>query len=47
MTFRDVDYDADPVTRTVRIVGIAEEAPKPGDAGRWGDGTVALTLVEA
>jgi hypothetical protein len=38
---RDLDYDADPVERTVRIVGLVEEVPKPDGAS-----TVALTLVE-
>jgi hypothetical protein len=46
LTFRDQDYDADPVERTVRIVGISETVPAPADAGRWGDAVVALQLVE-
>lgn len=46
LAFRDSDYDADPVERTVRIVGISESAPKPADHGRWGDSIVSLQLVE-
>jgi hypothetical protein len=38
---RDLDYDADPVERTVRIVGLVEEVPKPDGASM-----VSLTLVE-
>ncbi len=44
--FKDVDYDADAVTRQVRIIGIREEVPKPSDAGRWGESVLTLTLVE-
>jgi hypothetical protein len=44
--FKDVDYDATAATYQVRIVGIAEEVTKPSDGGRWGDSTLALTLVE-
>ncbi len=46
MPFKDVDHDAAPNVRQVRIVGIAEEVAKPADAGRWGESIVALTLVE-
>jgi hypothetical protein len=46
LAFRDVDYDAAPVPRNVRIVGIAEEVPRPADAGRWGEAQLSLTLVE-
>lgn len=46
LAFRDQDHDADPVERTVRIVGISETVPAPADAGRWGDAIVALQLVE-
>lgn len=46
LVFRDSDYDADPVQRTVRIVGISESAPKPSDHARWGDSGVSLQLVE-
>lgn len=46
VSFRDIDYDAAPVEREVRIVGIGEETAKPGDAGRWGQGVVGLSLVE-
>ena len=44
--FKDLDHDADPTTRQVRIVGIAEEIAKAADAARWGDATLSLTLVE-
>ncbi|HEV2066424.1 MAG TPA: hypothetical protein VGR08_06285, partial [Thermomicrobiales bacterium] len=46
LPFRDLDYDADPTERRVRIVGIREVVPVPSDAGRWGHSAVALTLVE-
>ena len=45
--FKDVDYDAVPVTRTVRIEAMSEAIARPADAGRWGDSVVSLTLVEA
>jgi len=45
-SFRDLDYDADPTERRVRIVGISESVPAPERAGKWGDAIVALTLVE-
>ena len=41
VTLRDLDYDADPTQRTVRIVGLVEEVPKPDGAS-----VVAVTLVE-
>jgi hypothetical protein len=46
VAFKDVDFDATTVTYQVRIVGIAEETPKPSDGGRWGESVLALTLVE-
>lgn len=46
VSFRDLDYDHAPVQRQTRIVGIAEEIAKPADAARWGQSTLALTLVE-
>lgn len=46
LPFRDIDYDASPVERRVRIVGISEVVRSPADAGRWGDAEVALTLIE-
>lgn len=46
MTFRDIDYDADPVQRTVRIVGISEAVAQPADANHWGHSTITLNLVE-
>lgn len=44
--FRDLDYDADPTERQVRIVGISEQAPLPHQAGLWGQSLVSLVLVE-
>ncbi|MGH2533191.1 MAG: hypothetical protein ACRDJW_12905 [Thermomicrobiales bacterium] len=44
--FRDLDFDMTGATASVRIVGIAEELPKPADTARWGESTLALTLVE-
>ncbi|MDI3340858.1 MAG: hypothetical protein QJR03_10025 [Sphaerobacter sp.] len=46
VTFRDLDYDRIGIEYTARIVAIREEVAKPHDAGRWGDGWVALTLEE-
>jgi hypothetical protein len=46
ITFKDIDYDSDPVTRQVRIVDIEEHVAKPSDASRWGDASVRLGLVE-
>jgi hypothetical protein len=46
LTFRDLDYDADTFERRVRIVGISEKVARLFDAGRWGDSSVTLTLVE-
>ncbi|HWV24101.1 MAG TPA: hypothetical protein VNZ58_07915 [Thermomicrobiales bacterium] len=43
---RDIDHDAAPVERSVRIVGIKETVPKPYDQSRWGDSVVSLHLVE-
>jgi hypothetical protein len=44
--FRDIDYDAAPVERQVRIIGIQEHVPLPHQSGLWGQSTIALTLVE-
>jgi len=44
--FRDIDYDADPAERQVRIVGIQETVPMPYQSGLWGQSAVMLTLVE-
>jgi len=44
--FRDLDHDADPTERQVRIVGISEQVPLPHQAGLWGQSMVSLTLVE-
>jgi len=46
LTYRDLDYDADLAVRRVRIAGITEKAARPSDAGRWGDSSVSLTLIE-
>ena len=46
VTFQDLDFDAAPVERRVRIAGITEKVARPADAGRWGDSRVGLTLVE-
>jgi len=46
MPFRDLDHDADPTERRVRIVGISESVASPDKQGRWGDAVVSLTLVE-
>lgn len=46
LDFRDIDYDADPAVRKVRIVGIEEAVPLPHQSGLWGQSTVSLTLVE-
>jgi hypothetical protein len=46
LPFRDIDYDADPTERRVRIVGISERVSAPADAGRWGHSAIALALVE-
>jgi len=46
VTYRDLDYDADPTQRSVRIVGISESVDRPADAGSWGDSVLDLVLVE-
>jgi len=46
LPYRDIDYDATPVERRVRIVGIREQVARPADAGDLGDAVVQLTLVE-
>lgn len=46
VSFRDLDYDATARTHQVRVVDIEEAVAAPGDAGRWGESTVALALVE-
>ena len=47
LNFKDIDHDAGPVTYLVRIVGIEEKAIKPGDAARWGESQITLTLEES
>jgi hypothetical protein len=44
--FHDIDYDAAPTERQVRIIGIQEHVPLPHQSGLWGQSTIALTLVE-
>jgi len=46
LPFRDIDHDADPTERRVRIVGIRERVARPADAGAAGDAVIELTLVE-
>jgi hypothetical protein len=46
LPYRDIDHDADPVERRVRVVGIEERVARPADAGERGDAVVTLTLVE-
>lgn len=46
LSFRDLDYDAAPTERHVRIVEIEESIAKPSNAGQWGEATVRLTLLE-
>ncbi|MBA2290057.1 MAG: hypothetical protein H0V98_06715 [Chloroflexia bacterium] len=46
LSFRDIDYDAEPTERRVRIVGIKEEVARPSDAGEVGDAMIQVTLVE-
>lgn len=47
VVFRDIDFDSNPVGRVVTIADIEQVTAKAGDAGRWGEGTVKLTLSEA
>jgi hypothetical protein len=46
LSLRDLDYDANPVERQVRILAIEESVPKPADAGAWGASLVQLQLLE-
>ncbi len=46
VSFADIDFDTEPVTRQVRIVDIEEHVSKPSDASRWGESSVRLGLVE-
>lgn len=46
VAFEDIDYDAQPVSRQVRITGIEESVHASSDASRWGEAAVALSLVE-
>lgn len=46
VVFRDIDYDADPTERHVRITAIEESVPKPSDTGNWGASTIHLQFQE-
>lgn len=46
IAFEDVDFDLTGTVYAARIVGIAEEIPKPADVARWGDSVMRLSLVE-
>jgi hypothetical protein len=46
VTFRDVDYDADPVERRVRVVGLSEQIPTPSNPAAVASSQITLTLVE-
>ena len=46
IAFRDIDYDADPTERRVRIVGLSETRPTPAQPGP-ASGVITITLVEA
>jgi hypothetical protein len=46
LSFRDLDYDADPTERAVRITAIDEQVPKPSDAANWGAAAIHLQLLE-
>ena len=46
VSFRDLDYDANPTERQIRVIAIEESIPKPSDAGHWGTSTIHLQLQE-
>lgn len=46
LAYRDLDYDRNPVARTVRIVALDESIAAPADAGRWGESKVRVKLIE-
>jgi hypothetical protein len=46
LAFRDLDFTANPIERTVRIGHIAETTERAGDRARWGETRVRLLLVE-
>jgi hypothetical protein len=46
LPFRDLDYDAAPTERAVRITAIEEQVPKPSDAANWGAAAIHLQLLE-
>lgn len=46
LTFKDIDHDALPVTRSVSITAIEERVATPADAGRWGESVIRLDLIE-
>ena len=46
LQFADIDHESTATTYAVRIVGLRETVAKPADAGRWGESTISLVLVE-
>lgn len=46
LAFRDIDYDLDPVTRTVRLTQLEEQVKITSDAGRWTEARLKVGLVE-
>jgi hypothetical protein len=46
LSFRDLDYDANPTERQVRVIAIEESVPKPSDARMWGTSIVQLQVQE-
>jgi hypothetical protein len=46
VTLRDLDYDADPTDRAVRITAIEEQVPKPANAANLTAAAIHLQLLE-
>ncbi len=46
LTFRDLDYDADPTERAVRITAIEEQVPKPANTANLSAAAIHLQLLE-
>ena len=46
VTFRDVDYDADPTERSVRVIGLAEQIPTPANPTGIAASQISVTLLE-
>ena len=44
--FRDVDYDADPTERGVRIIGLSEQIPTPSNPAAIATSQITVTLLE-